>query len=251
MRWKCTCGYDGTDWFGWQSQAGGNAVQDMLEFRLGEIFKRPIRIHGSGRTDSGVHAYGQVFHFDGEWHHPVCKLLRALQTGLPASIQVTKVSRCSGDFHARFSAVGKQYLYRLYQGMAPPDENRYSWNLGNRSLDVARMQDAADRLLGTHDFSAFAASRRGDTAPNPVKTLSRLDVTQRGKRIRIVTEGSGYLYKMVRSLVGTLVQVGLGNLTPDRVQAILDSKQRTELVSTAPAHGLWLMKVFYSKLREK
>jgi len=245
MRWKCGCAYDGTDFFGWQSQAGGNTVQDFLEARLREIFKQPIRVHGSGRTDSGVHALGQVFHFDAAWSHPVWKLLRALQTGLPAGIQVTAVEAIDEGFHARFSAQGKQYVYRLYEGLAPPDAMRYTWSLGSRKLDVERMNAAAQRLIGTHDFTAFGAKRGDKSEDNPVKDLRRLELTRDGPRITLTTEASGYLYKMVRSLTGTLVAVGLGQLTPDAVESTLITRQRVQQVSTAPAKGLWLMQVFY------
>lgn len=246
MRWKCTCAYDGTDLFGWQSQVCGNTVQDFLELRLAEIFKHPVRIHGSGRTDSGVHALGQVFHFDANWPHPVWKLLRAMQTGVPSSIQVTAVEAAQDEFHARFSAYGKQYEYRLYEGLAPPDQIRYAWSLGNRTLNVEMMRAAAERLLGEHDFTAFGANRGDGSKDNPIKAMRRLDVIRHEQRIRIVTEASGYLYKMVRILVGTLVQVGLGQLSPDDVEHILHTKQRVQCVATAPPHGLWLMQVFYA-----
>lgn len=245
MKWKCICAYDGTSLYGWQSQAGGNTVQDFLEARLAEVFKQPVRVHGSGRTDAGVHALGQVFHFEAEWKHPVWKLERALQTGIPSTIQVTQVKSAKADFHARFSASGKRYEYRMCEGLARPDEVRYVWSLGNRKLDAAMMQAAAARLIGTHDFTAFGANRGDGTEDDPVKELRRLDVVKRGRRIRIITEGSGYLYKMVRSLAGTLVEVGLGNLTPEDVERILVTRQRVQRVSTAPAKGLWLMKVFY------
>lgn len=245
MRWKCKCAYDGTDLYGWQSQAGGNTVQDFLESRLEEIFKQPVRVHGSGRTDSGVHALGQVFHFDADWRHPAGKLLRAMQTGIPSTIQVTAVEAASHDFHARFSACGKQYEYRLCEGLALPDEIRYTWSLGDQQLDVRRMSAAAQHLLGEHDFTAFSANRGDGSEDNPVKDLRRLDVQRAGQRIQVVTEASGYLYKMVRSLVGALVQVGTGQLTPGDVEQLLRSKQRMQRVTTAPAKGLWLMHVFY------
>ena len=245
MRWKCICGYDGTDLYGWQSQVGGNTVQDFLEMRLAEIFKHPVRVHGSGRTDAGVHASAQVFHFDGIWKHPVWKLLRALQTGLPAAIQVTRINRAAQDFHARFSAKGKCYEYRIFEGFAPPDLRRYCWSLGHHKLDVTAMQRAADHLIGEHDFTAFSANCGNDGKDNPVKQLRELRVVRHGHRVRIVTEGSGYLYKMVRRITGALVNVGLNQLTPEEIEHILKQKKRAVQIQTAPASGLWLMKVFY------
>jgi len=249
-RFKCLCAYDGTDFYGWQSQAGGNTVQDFIEARLAVVFKKPIRIHGSGRTDSGVHAKGQVFHFDADWPHDTVTLHRALRGGLPQGIQVSRVSLAPAHFHARYRATGKRYSYNLFIGEAPPMETRYAWSLGERALglDVAAMQAAAQSLLGEHDFSAFSAARgkgSNDENENPVKDLRRLDIVRKGCRVKVTTEASGYLYKMVRSLVGALVEVGLGKVDPGELVRIRDSGKRTVAVPTAPARGLCLEKVFY------
>lgn len=244
-RWRAVCAYDGTDLFGWQSQPGGNTVQDFVEARLAGIFSQAVRIHGSGRTDSGVHATGQVFHFDGEWPHTAAELERALRSGLPASIQVTAVRRAEQDFHARYSAKGKRYRYRLYRGYASPLESRYCWSLGERELDITAMQQAGAALVGRHDFSALSAGLNREQG-DPVKDLRRLEVQQKGRRLTVVTEGSGYLYKMVRTLAGALVEVGLGKLQVAELVQIRDSGQRTCKIPTAPARGLCLEKVFYS-----
>ncbi|MGF1450294.1 MAG: tRNA pseudouridine(38-40) synthase TruA [Opitutales bacterium] len=250
LRFKAWCSYDGTDFEGWQSQRGGNTIQDHIEARLAEVFKKPVRIHGSGRTDSGVHASGQVFHFDApNWPHPVGKLERALRVGLPETIQIWKVRPAPAGFHGRYSAVRKRYVYRLYEGQAPPTQLRYCWSLGDRigKLDTDAMNAAAQRLLGAHDFSAFGASRRdgSNETENPVKDLQRLEVTRRGKGLTLTTEASGYLYKMVRSLAGALVEVGRGKLTADELAAILERKKRIQKIPTAPARGLCLARVWY------
>lgn len=245
QRWRATCAYEGTGFEGWQSQPNGRTVQDALEARLAVILEHPVRIHGAGRTDAGVHARAQVFHFDAAWAHPVGALQRALRTGLPAGVQVTAIEAARPDFHARFSACGKRYAYRFFEGWALPWETRYCWSLGRRTLDVAAMQAAASRLLGEHDFSAFGAQRGDGSADNPVKRLWRMEVTREGPAVTFTTEGSGYLYKMVRSLAGTLAQVGWGKLTPDEVGAIRTARQRPFSVETAPAHGLWLEEVYY------
>jgi tRNA pseudouridine38-40 synthase len=244
-RWKCVCAYDGGQFGGWQSQAHANAIQDVIEARLGQIFKVPLRIHGSGRTDAGVHAQGQVFHFDAEWRHDPAKLLAALRIGLPAAIQVKSVRRAAGDFHARFQATGKRYEYRIHLGDADPFTRPYCWPFF-RPLDVAQMQAAAAVLRGRHDFRAFTALN-GPEREDTVRDLRQLEVTRRGRMVRIVAEADGFLYKMVRSLAGVLVTAGEGKLTPAQIRAILTAGERTAAVQTAPPQGLFLMKVFYDR----
>jgi tRNA pseudouridine38-40 synthase len=242
-RWKCTCAYDGTAFAGWQSQKGGAAVQDVIEARLAAIFKVAVRIHGSGRTDAGVHAQGQVFHFDADWRHGAPKLLAALRSGLPATIQIKTAKPVSVDFHARFKATGKRYVYHLYLGDADPFTRPYVWSVF-RPLDFAAMAAAAAVLRGRHDFRAFSALN-GTERETTVRDLRRLDIIRRGRRVRIVAEADGFLYKMVRSLVGTLVAVGEGKLTPAQVRVLLSAPQRTPAVQTAPPQGLFLVRVFY------
>ena len=244
-RWKCICAYDGTAFAGWQSQAGGRAVQDVIEARLAVIFGTPMRIHGSGRTDAGVHALGQVFHFDAEWRHGAEKLLAAFWVGLPAAIQVSSVRAVAADFHARFAATRKRYEYRLHLGDADPFTRPFCW-AKRQPLDLAAMAAAADVLRGRHDFRAFTALN-GPEREDTMRDLGVLRVTRRGRVIRVVAEAEGFLYKMMRSLVGALVAVGEGKLTPAQVREILASRRRTALVKTAPPQGLFLMKVFYGK----
>lgn len=242
-RWRCVCAYDGGALAGWQSQPGGQAVQDLIEARLAAVFGRPVRIHGSGRTDAGVHAVGQVFHFDATWRHGADKLLAALRAGLPPSIQVKAARPVRSDFHARFSAKGKRYEYRLHLGDADPFERPYSWSVF-RPLDLAAMTAAAAVLCGRHDFRAFAAEN-GTERESTVRDLRRLEIRRRGRRVRIVAEADGFLYKMVRSLVGVLVAVGEGRLAVAEVKKLLAAGRRTPAVHTAPPQGLFLVKVFY------
>jgi tRNA pseudouridine38-40 synthase len=243
QRWKCICAYDGTHFDGWQSQAGGQAVQDIIERRLAQIFGNEIRIHGSGRTDAGVHALEQVFHFDAEWRHGPDKLIAALRTGLPGAIQVKSVRAVPSQFHARFSVKRKRYVYRLHLGDADPFTRPFCWAL-LKPIDVGLMKSAAAVLRGTHDFRAFTALN-GPAREDTVRDLQRLDVLQRGRRIEIVAEANGFLYKMVRSLVGVLVAVGEQRLSVEDVRQILAAKQRVPAVHTAPPQGLFLAKVFY------
>ncbi|MFO8027071.1 MAG: tRNA pseudouridine(38-40) synthase TruA [Opitutales bacterium] len=245
MRWKGTCAYDGTDFDGWQRQTGGNAVQNHLEAALSRILNTTTLTHGSGRTDAGVHARGQCFHFDADWRHDHRKLIRALHSILPTTIRVNSLRRVGDAFHARHSAVGKRYTYHYYLGRADPLQARYLWACRSVPLDLEAMGEAAGHLTGRHDFSAFGATHGKDSDPNPVKTIHRLELKQHGKHITLTTEGSGYLYRMVRSLAGGLYSVGRGRLTPDAIKEILHSKKRTHRIVTAPAKGLCLEKVFY------
>lgn len=245
MRWKCLCRYDGTDFNGWQSQSNGNTIQDFLERRLAIIFERPIRIHGAGRTDSGVHARGQIFHFDGDWSHGKEKLLRALQIGFPKTIQVASVQSVSQNFHARFSARRKRYDYSIYCGYAPPFLQRYCWSIGARLLNFDAMNEAAGHFLGTRNFAMFGANRGDGSADNPMKTIHRSQWNRRGKIYGFSTEGSGYLYKMVRRMVGCLVEIGLGKLPPEAIPLILAQQWTDYSIPTAPATGLSLERVFY------
>ena len=242
-RWKCLCAYDGTSFAGWQSQAGGKAIQDVIEGRLTQIFQGGVRIHGSGRTDAGVHARGQVFHFDAAWPHAPEKLLVALRTGLPPSIQIKTITAVSAEFHARFSATGKRYDYHVHLGDADPFTRPYCWVVF-KPLDVAAMQSAAALLRGRHDFRAFTALN-GPEREDTRRDLRRLEVLRRGRALRITAEAEGFLYKMVRSLAGVLVAVGEGRLTVPEVRAILHRRVRVPAVQTAPAQGLFLTKVFY------
>lgn len=242
-RWKCVCAYDGQPFAGWQSQAGGRAIQDILEERLARIFHTPVRIHGSGRTDAGVHARAQVFHFDAAWGHGPDKLLAALRHRLPSAIQIKTVRPSGAKFHSRFDATGKRYTYHVHLGDAEPFERPYCWPVF-RPLDFAAMQQAAAVLVGRHDFRTFTALN-GREREDTVRDLRRLELVKRGPRIRVIAEADGFLYKMMRSLVGALVSVGEGKLTPERVKTMLTSRTRTAAILTAPPQGLFLDKVFY------
>ena len=243
QRWKCICAYDGTAFAGWQSQARANGIQDVIEARLAEIFGEKIRIHGSGRTDSGVHALAQVFHFDAVWIHGTTKLVAAFRIGLPPDILVKSVHAVPDGFHARFAATGKRYEYRIQLGAADPFQRRYCWSVF-RPLDFAAMREAAGILRGRHDFESFTALN-GSERENSVRDLRRLDVIKRGRSLRIVAEADGFLYKMMRSLAGALVSVGEGKLSVAQLREILKDRKRTHRILTAPPQGLFLVKVFY------
>jgi tRNA pseudouridine38-40 synthase len=242
-RWKCVCAYDGTRFAGWQSQPGGVAIQDVIEARTAQIFGGLIRIHASGRTDAGVHACGQVFHFDAPWKHGSEKLWAALRVGLPPQIQIKSVRAVPAEFHSRFSATGKTYVYHLHLGDADPFTRPYAWVI-ERPLDLAAMTAAAAALKGKHDFRAFSALN-GPPKEDTVRDLRRFGLMKRGRHVRITAEADGFMYKMVRSLVGALVSVGEGNLSPTQLRELLATGKRVARVQTAPPQGLFLMKVFY------
>jgi tRNA pseudouridine38-40 synthase len=202
---------------------------------------------GAGRTDAGVHAKGQVFHFEKNWTHGEDSLLHAMRSHFPQGISPRKVRKVGSRFHAHLSALGKCYRYRTVKGWALPQDDRFVLSLKNVEPDLARMQLAANYLLGEHDFSAFSASRGKGDLENPVKNVWKLEVVSRGDAIDFLVEGSGFLYKMVRGMVGALLDVGKGKLSADACKDILASAKRTELVVSAPAHGLCLEKVFYRR----
>ncbi len=244
-RWRCLCAYDGTEFNGWQKQSNRQSVQDRIEQCLLEIFETPVRTIGAGRTDAGVHAIGQVFHFDADWNHSADALLQALRVSLPAAISPRKIDAVPGTFHAHLSAKGKRYKYRICKGWAMPDMIRYVHSMKGRRLDFNAMQEAASHFVGTHDFAAFSANRgKGDDEPT-TRRLWRSQWREYGGELQYVTEGTGYLYKMVRSMVGSMIDVGLGRIKPEEIPVILKTKKRTALVVSAPAKGLRMEKVFY------
>ena len=246
-RWKVICAYDGTDFCGWQIQPNGVTIQEVIEKRLQVVFKEPIRIHGSGRTDSGVHASGQVFHFDADWAHEKEKLLRAIQSTLPESILLKQITPVSDQFHARFSATGKRYMYRIYRGMASPETTRFQWSIGDsRSFDLELLHTALKALEGWHDFQAFAVNR-GAAYETTWRCIREASCSENGNTLTFSFEGNGFLYKMVRGLTGALVAVASGQMSMEQFLELVDGTPRGARVVTAPSKGLSLEKVYYRK----
>ena len=245
QRWRCLCAYDGTEFNGWQKQTNRESVQDKIEQSLAQILGDPVRTIGAGRTDAGVHASGQVFHFDAHWNHSAHALLQALRVSLPVGISPRKVEQVPDSFHAHLSARGKRYRYRICTGWAMPDTDRYVHSMKGRKLDLESMQIAANYFVGTHDFAAFSANRgNGDEEPT-IRKLWRSEWKKKGIEIQYITEGAGYLYKMVRSMVGSMIDVGLGRISPWEISEILKTDKRMARVVSAPAKGLSIEKVFY------
>lgn len=242
-RYRITLSYDGSDYAGWQIQPNGRTVQETLEQAVRTLTGETVKIHGSGRTDQGVHARMQVAHLDLEMDRKI-NMAKALNSVLPADIRILKVEKAAADFHARRSAAGKEYRYFIWNAeLLPPFLRRYRTHV-RRRLDVEAMRRAAALLTGRHDFAAFTANPNREV-DGTVRHLTALRVLKRGSEIVIVARGEGFLYKMVRSLAGFLIRVGEGGVRPEEAAAILHSRQRTARVPTAPPEGLFLWRVFY------
>lgn len=241
--------YDGTAYAGWQVQKVGLGVQQKVEEAFQKLFPSVTRIHGSSRTDTGVHALGMVAHVEipkKEFRMTVRKLPLALNAHLPEDIRVVNATRARADFHARFDAAGKQYRYFVWNHTAMnPLLRQQAWHVP-QALDVSAMKRASKQLLGKHDFKSFAANRNYEME-STVRTLTRCDIQKKGPLITFLIEGDGFLYKMCRGIAGTLVQIGRGKFSAEELQRMLAAKDRREAGMTAPAHGLVLWKVFYKK----
>jgi len=235
--------YDGTHFFGFQKQKSGRTVQEELEGVLEKILRKKVTVYPSGRTDSGVHARGQVVHFKTDTKIPLPKLVKAVNTYLPVDIAAKKIKEMPESFHARFSAKRKIYSYRVLVSETPRPLERFYVTHYPFRLDVERIRRGAAILVGKHDFRSFQAG--GKEERSSVRTLYRLDVKWRKPVMTFVFEGDGFLYNMVRNIVGTLLWVGWGRLAPGDLRRILAAKDRRTAGPTAPPQGLVLEKVIY------
>ena len=244
---KLVIAYDGTHYAGWQVQKIGLGVQQKVEEALAKIFPSVKRIHSSSRTDTGVHALGMAAHLDiprEEFRMTLRKVPLAVNAHLPPDIRIVEAKRCNEDFHARFSAKGKQYRYFVWNHTAMnPLLRHQAWHV-TRKLDLKTMRAAAQLFVGTHDFRSFTANR-GDELENAVRTLHRCEIKRSGPLLTFIIEGDGFLYKMCRGIVGTVVQTGTGRFPVEQIKTMFDQKDRRVAGMTAPAHGLVLWKVFY------
>ena len=234
--------YDGTDYLGFQAQAEGATIQGEIEGALAAITQEETRVIGAGRTDAGVHAQGQVIAFSTAWRHSVEGLQRALNAVLPRDIAVRELAPVAKSFHPRFDALSREYRYTiLNQPLRSPLARRFAHHFP-RPLAVAAMNEAAGVLVGSHDFASFGRAPQGD---NTVREVCLAQWTPEGPFVYFDIVANAFLYRMVRSQVGTLLLVGTGELSPDGFEEILRSADRSRASQVAPAHGLCLMKVNY------
>ena len=248
MHLKLTIAYDGANFGGWQIQPNADTIQERVEKALAEIAKEPIRIHGSGRTDAGVHALGQVAHFDAPDHLTMNPFnwVPALNTKLPPQIRIIECQEIPNDFHARFSAISKTYTYHLSLApILPPFLAKRAWHLP-RQLNPVDLEEALSFFRGSHDFRAFAANRGNETSDtNYTRHISQADFIQTDEGYLITYTGDGFLYKMVRLLTGAAVQAAQGYLRQDDLYDLVNSPSEKKSPLCAPADGLTLHHVEY------
>ena len=244
-RYKLTIEYDGTEFSGWQRQANGASIQQALEEALFALSGETPTVHGAGRTDAGVHAMGQVAHVDLKRDWRGWRLREAINAHLvPHPVAVLEAEGAADHFDARRSAVMRHYLYRIVNRRAPLTfERGRAWHV-KRDLDAAAMQEAARALIGRHDFSTFRDSQC--QAKSPVRTLARLDVAREGDRVEFSVAALSFLHRQVRSMVGSLVEVGLGKWRAADLRSALEAADRSRCGQVAPACGLYLARVDYA-----
>lgn len=243
--YKMVLAYDGTRYRGWQRLGNGTAdtIQGRVEAALTQVLGVPTQISGSGRTDAGAHARGQVASFHADPAMPVQRMLPQLRHILPEDIGVISLEQASPRFHARLCASQKTYCYRIWNSPLPcVFDRRYVWRLP-AALDVPAMARSAQRFLGRHDFRGFCANKQ--MKKSTVREITSFTVERCGQEVRFTVTGDGFLHHMVRIMVGTLVEIGQGKRLPETIPAVLDSGVRLEAGETAPARGLCLMEVRY------
>ena len=240
---KLTIAYDGTRFVGWQRQAEGESIQGLLEQALARFEGAPLTVHGAGRTDAGVHALGQVASAEVTSQHDAASLQKGLNASLPPDVRVIGVEDAPAGFHARFSARSKTYRYVVdSSAVASPFGRLFAWHLPE-TLDVVAMREAAATLVGTHDFAAFQST--GSATSGTVRTITRSDLSPQEQAVVYEVSGNGFLRHMVRAIAGTLVEIGRGRRSPASMAALLERGSRAQAGPTAPAQGLFLVRVDY------
>lgn len=246
MKYKLLIAYDGTDFGGWQYQDNAPSIQENIEQALATALGAPITIVGSGRTDSGVHARAQAAHFSYTQEINLSRLLLSLNALLPHTIRILDIASVPDDFHAIYSAKGKLYTYHLHlEKQESPFKRLHSYR-PLHPINLALLKEAAAHFVGTHDFTSFANQADvGSAAKNAVRTIRRLDIIEEEGGVRLEFEGTGFLYKMVRNITGTLLEISSGKIPLETLPDIFAAKDRRRAGQAAPAHGLFLTQVFY------
>ncbi|WIF95559.1 tRNA pseudouridine(38-40) synthase TruA [Caminicella sporogenes] len=240
---KLTISYDGTNFSGWQIQPNTRTVQGEIEKALQKIMKKEIRINGSGRTDAGVHALGQVANFKADFTIPVNKIAVALNSILSEDIVIKDAEEVDEDFHARYSVKKKKYIYKIYNDkIKNPIYRNYSYFF-NRAIDINKLIESSKYFIGKHDFKGFMSS--GSYVKDTVRVIYSIDIKKEGKFINLEYTGNGFLYNMVRIITGTLLDVNIGKIDINRLDEIIKSKDRKNAGHTAPPQGLYLAEVYY------
>jgi tRNA pseudouridine38-40 synthase len=252
MRIKLTIAYDGTRFCGWQVQPNGLSIQTLVQKAIETVLRHPIGLTGSGRTDAGVHARGQTAHFDTGIAISFEKLRYSANALLPPDIRILKAEEVPADWHARYDACGKIYHYHLQIGSICDPMNRLYCTPVYGKFNLDALRQAAHYLIGTHDFVSFANVWEGGTAAHDsIRTLKRLDIVEANGGIRLEFEGDGFLYKMVRNIVGTLLEAAAGSRPSSDIELIFQKKDRRLAGFTAAPQGLFLMKVLYKRVSTK
>ena len=242
-RIKLTVAYDGTNYCGWQIQKNGITVEAVLNKTLSRFFNEDITVIGASRTDSGVHALSNVAVFDAEVTMPPDKIAYAINNLLPDDIRIQKSEEVPLDFHPRYCDTRKTYEYKIYNAQFPDPLMRLYSHFVYFHLDEEKMQQAAYYLVGEHDFKSFCTPK--DDVENTVRTIYFIKVVREGNLVRVLINGNGFLYNMVRIIVGSLLKVGMGMIPPEEIKNILEAKDRTKAGHKAPACGLTLVDIEY------
>ena len=242
MRYKAIVSYDGTAYQGWQKQPDKNSVQAKIETALSRLCQHGVKITGAGRTDKGVHAFGQVFHFDCDKEFK--DITKSINSQLPEDIRIVSSKPVSDEFHSRYDAKWKHYSYIINTGKFNPIQRNYAYQLGIE-LDEEKMQEAAKALVGTHDFSSFNATRK-DEIEDQVRTIYKIEVKRRGSLVTVDYYGDGFLRYMIRMMTGALIEAGKGKITAEDIQNIMEKMDKTACNYNVPACGLYLIEISYT-----
>ena len=246
LTYKMTIAYDGANYCGWQVQLTGLSIQEVIQNAIEKILHKKITVTGSGRTDTGVHALAQIAHFRLQEPIDPYRFQGSLNALLPKEIRIIKIEHAEKKFHARYSPIGKTYLYHLHLNkVRDPFKRLHSLHV-KENIDLNLLEEATKVLIGRHDFTSFTnESHKGSASIDPIRTLKRITIVKEPGGIRLELEADGFLYRMVRNIVGTLLEVAKGKYSIKDLQNMLELKDRTKSGKGAPAHGLFLAEVYY------